>query len=190
MSNTVKTFDFNETATGKVNFQKLNIELATSIVPADNAEGIKGKIFVFLIREMDANETTALQSLINNHDGAEAKAFNHTLVQAREDEILRMNQMGIYHQLIDDDQLVRYLTKIDNALNGWKRSANPVAVLEVIFEDAGVSDIAGTPALQEDGITPVDTSQLEFYNFLHTVSNPVTGSKVFQFVAGTILAAS
>lgn len=190
MSNIILTYEINETVNNKVNFEKLYIELATSIVPAESVEGIKGKIFVFLSREMVPQEIATLDSIITNHDGEVPKAFDHVLVQKREDVILTMNQMGIYHPLINDNELVRYLTKIDNALNAWRRSSNPISVLEVVFQDAGVSDIAGTVALQEDGVTPVDTANLPFYDFLHTVSNPNSGSKVFQFVAGSILQAS
>lgn len=184
-------FSLQDTPNFKVNVEKLDIQIKTSPISASMTVEVIGKEIIFRFdAPLIESDLTQLIGIINTHDGQPPKAFDHTLVQQREDVILKMNQMGQYHPLISDNELVEYLTSIDNHLNAWRRSSNPVVVLAQIFADSGVSDIAGTEALQEDGVTPVDTSVLPFYGFLHTVSNPVTGAKVFQFIAASIANAS
>ena len=188
----VEIYEISETKNNKVNYEKLNIELETSpITKLLKAEGINGKIYVHVEEDFDfVSDLIALTNIIKEHDGEEARAFSRIKRTAREDEISKLNQVGIFHPLIDENKLVRYLTEIDNYVNAWVRSSNPIAIVERIFKDAGVKDIMGNPATLEDGTTVVDTSTLEWYDFLQIETNPKTKTKIFQAIAGTVLQAS
>jgi len=136
----IYTYEISSTLNNKVNYQKLHLEALASIVPVNSIEGIKGQIFLFVDEEMSQAEKDAMVLIIQNHDGEDASAFDNHAVSAREDKIRELNQLAMYHPILDNVSTVRYLTSIDNHINAYVRSGINTVLVEKIFMDAQVGE--------------------------------------------------
>ena len=146
-------YELSETANNKVNHDKLYIELKVSTIPkVISSEGIKGKIYLFLEEVITNEQELELNAIIASHDGEDAIAFEERDIAARELIIRELNQLAIYHPLLDNIKTVNYLTSIDNWVNAYVRSGiNDVLIAKIAY-DAG------------------DTGS-EHFPYLHTIVN-------------------
>jgi len=158
--------DFSQTQNGKVNFEKLYIELKSSSVPVQSVDGIKGKIYVNCDAEISEELKIELDSFISAHDGAEPEAFDPKAIEARETTIRELNQLAIYSPRISTIDTVKYLTSIDNWINAYVRSG---------VNDVIIAKIA-TDAQNPEG---------EHFGYLHTVANDA-GNKVYEYFIAKI----
>lgn len=160
-------YNVSSTLNNKVNYEKLYIELkASTLVGIDSVEGIKGKIYINVANELDESNKTILTDMIASHDGSEASAFDSHAIDEREGKIRELNQLAIYHPLLDNIGTVSYLTSIDNWINAYVRSGiNNVLVAKI-----------ATDAQNADG---------EYFDYLHTTVNE-DGNKTYEYFIAKI----
>lgn len=127
---------FSETANGKVNFEKLYIELKSSSVPVREVKGYAGEIYVKFDLELTDEQKIELDSFISLHDGAEPEAFDSHAIDGRELIIRELNQLAIYSPRLDNVDTVKYLTSIDNHINAFVRSGITTVLVQKIISDA------------------------------------------------------
>lgn len=160
-------FELTSTLNNKVNLEKLDLEIRASTI--ENYETppylYAGKLYIQFSQEATATDKTSLDAIVSAHDGIEAQ-ISETFVQARELKIRELTEMAILHPLLDNGDVVEYLTSIDNWFNGWKRSGIDTSLVAKIVTDA------------TSGTHPQDA-------FLNTVVNP-EGNKTFEFLISMI----
>lgn len=156
-----------QTANGKVNFEKLDLEIRATTIPNYlSVTGVEGEIsckFSDVIPQVSRDE---LDALILAHDG-EYAAINEQQVQGRELKIRELTALALNHPSLDNDEAVEYLTSIDNWFNGWKRSGIASALIAKISIDA--ANIAHPQ-----------------HGFLNEVVN-TDGNKTFEFLIAKIM---
>lgn len=159
-----KIYNITDTLNSKVNFQKLDLEIRASgidyyVTPVYQLGG--DKIFVEFTQTPTVEHVTTLDAIIAAHDGEDATT-SEILVNQREIKIRELTQMGLYHPLLDDVELVEYLTSIDNWFNSWKRSGVNTVLVNKIQSD-GTSGSHPQDAFLNQ---PVDTEGNTTYQFL------------------------
>lgn len=158
--------EISESLNNRVNFQKLYLELMATPIPVLGVEGIKGKIYVEVSTELSDELKLQLIAVINNHDGEDATAFSLHAIDAREEKIRELNQLAIFHPLLDNIAIVEYLTSIDNYINSYKRSGINTVLIGKIFADAQVKE--------------------PHYDFLNQVVN-LEGNKTFEYFISKVM---
>lgn len=157
---------FSDTANGKVNFEKLYIELKSSKVPIREVKGFAGEIYVKCDSELTEDQKIELNSFISAHDGAEPEAFDSHAIDARELNIRELNQLAIYSPRLNNVETVKYLTSIDNWINAYVRSGITDVIVAKISADA--QDPGG-----------------DHFDYLHKVVNE-KGNKTYEYFIGKI----
>ena len=165
----IKVFKIDNTLNGKVNIEKLSLELKTSVIKESSTElKFGGEIQIRYQNEIDEDDLLILTSIIENHDGADAQAYHDEAVSARENKIRELNQLAMFHPLLDNIQTVRFLTFIDNYINGFVRSGIHDVVVEKIAMEAQ----------NTDG---------DYYDYLNLTVN-TKGNKTYEYFIGAIMA--
>lgn len=158
--------EFSHTANGKVNFEKLYIELKSSKVPLSKVYGFGGRIYVECPDILTPEQILELDGFITAHDGAEPEAFDDHAIASREKNIRELNQLAIYSPRLDNVDTVKYLTSIDNWINAYVRS--------------GITDII-VAKIAADAQNPSG----EHFAYLHEVVNE-KGNKTYEYFIGKI----
>lgn len=161
----IKVFKISDTLNNRVNIEKLSLELKTSTISVYSSEMKFGdEIFVRYPEEISEQEVQTLTAIINAHDGEDAEAYNEDAVSGRENKIRELNQLAMFHPLLDNVETVRFLTFIDNYINAYVRSGIATVVHEKIIAEAQAGD---------------------YVNYLNQVVN-TAGNKVFEYFVSKI----
>lgn len=160
-------YTLQETANGKVNLEKLDLEIRASTVPdyVTPPKMYSGNIFIEVENGLSAADKLILDGIVANHDGEEADVSEDS-VNKRENKIRELTELALLHPLLDNVDSVRYLTSIDNMFNAWKRSGVDTVLIEQIVADA------------TSGVHPQDA-------FLNEVVN-AEGNKTYEFLISVI----
>ena len=113
-----------------------------------------GNVEVSFSAELSASDKTALQDIIDNHDGLPART-SEALQRKREIIFSRIVDMAHRHPVLKVDDTVNtpphtgafaisdYLRSIDNYVNQWKRDGNHEPLVAKIIADAQAGDHTG-----------------------------------------------
>ena len=171
----VYVYEISGTTNQKVDFEKLEIEVLASEVPnVISAKGVDGQIYIKVKNELTSTQLDnptqpiGLNQIIANHDG-ESADVTVSAVEYRENKIRELSQMALYHPNLVEDDVVEYLTSIDNWFNAWKRLGKPNSIINKIILDAN---------------TPTHPQ----YTFLNTNVNS-DENKTWEFLVGKITGA-
>lgn len=126
-----------ETLNNKVNLYKLHLELNASDLPNYLSCAVIASQYIqikFLSNLDDANQAK-LSSIINNHDGEPAQVDSNN-VDLREGKIRELTEMSLLHPSLNNNDVIDYLTSIDNYFNAWKRSGINTLLIQKIMSDA------------------------------------------------------
>ena len=158
----IKVFKITDTLNNTVNVEKLSLELKTSTISIP-AEPMKfgEEIFVRFSEEITAADVVTLVQIVNAHDGEDASAYNEEAVRTRENRIREINQLAMYHPVLDNVTTVRFLTFIDNYVNAYVRSGITTVIHEKIMYEAG-----------DNGV--------EYKDYLNLIVN-TKGNKTFEY---------
>ena len=163
----IKVFQIVDTLNGILNAEKLSLELKTSpITKPAKVTKFGNEIFIRFEEEIVGTDVTMLQDIVANHDGGDADAYNEEAVEARENKIREINQLAMYHPVLDNVETVRFLTFIDNYINAYVRSGVATVVHEKII----------TEAMDTEGV---------YYTYLNQIVNTV-GNKTFEYFLSKI----
>lgn len=163
----IKVFKISDTLNNKLNVEKLSIELKTSTITVEaNPVKFGDEIYVRFPEELPGSDITTLNALIAAHDGGDAEAYNEASVAAREKKIRELNQMAMYHPVLDNIMTVRFLTHIDNYVNAYIRSGIATVVQEKIMQEA-------------------ENTEGDFYTYLHQIVN-TKGNKTYEYFLASI----
>lgn len=165
----IKVFQISDTLNNKVNIEKLSLELKTSTIKESSTEIKFGnEIFVRYTNEIDADDQLLLTQIISAHDGDDAQAYSEEAVSGRENKIRELNQLAMFHPILDNVETVRFLTYIDNYVNAYVRSGIHDVVVEKIMLEA--QDTGG-----------------DYHAYLNQVVN-TSGNKTFEYFIAAITA--
>jgi len=161
-------FTVEETANFKVNSDKLKLEIKTSTISESIDVAIIGAdIMINSQNPIGGDDLELLIQIVTAHDGNDAVAFSENAIGERESNIRELNQLAMFHPLLDNVETVRYLTHIDNHINAYIRTGITDVVVEKISTDAQ----------NPDG---------QFFGFLHQVVNEA-GNKTYEYFIGKIM---
>lgn len=164
-----------ETSDGKVNFDKLDIEIKASPIGVVSVKGVAGEIQVKTttkLTDMELDNTSipyGLNQIIASHIGGEEADISPIARENRLNKLLELGQMALYHPApgITEDGVMAYLTSIDNYFNSWIRLGKTSILIGKISSDAS------------------DTSHPQ-HSLLNEVVNQ-EGNTVAEFLMGGIL---
>ena len=163
----IKVFKVEDTVNKKLNLEKLSLELKTSIISQPSTEfQIGQEIFIRYTEDITPEDIITLQGIIAAHDGEDAEAYNDHSVSVRENKIRELNQLAMYHPVLDNETTVRFLTHIDNYINAYIRSGIAVVVQGKIIEEA--TNPAGT-----------------YFDYLNEIVN-TAGNKTYEYFLSKI----
>lgn len=172
---------------GKVNFEKLYIEIFGSEVPGVNwVKGIQGEVYCSFINPLDDLELDnptdpmlpGLIQIIHYHDGIEPETSEHKQV-LRKKGFDKVVQTAKYHPDLDDVEINGYLTTIDNWKNSFITDGVKDNIIGKLFYDAG------SPGDASDTRTQAEKEAFQYYPFLTRVVN-TDGVTVWQFLIDQI----
>lgn len=166
-----------ENPNGKVNYEKLDIEISTSLVKGFVRVFQNGTNVLVQLDPLVANPTEQdkddffankliLDQVIFKHDGREAD-INQDKINARTIAFNRMVQMAIYHPLLNEIETNAYLTAIDNWKNAFLTDGISANIIAKITQDTA------------DATHPQHT-------FLNTIVS-VDGATTAQFLISEII---
>lgn len=160
-------YDITATVNDMVNLEKLDLEIRASTLPnfITPPYMFNSKVYIDFAAEITAQEKTDLAAIIAAHDGSQAD-IAQAHVDAREKKIRDLTEMAVYHPALNNDDVVEYLTSIDNWFNAWKRCGIDTSLVAKIAADSA------------------DVNHPQ-YAFLTTDVN-TAGDKTFEFLIGMI----
>lgn len=161
------SFPISTTLNGRINDKKLSIELHASATKIHTVEVFNQQIFIGRDTVFADDEVVVLENVIKNHDGKTSKIADKAARDTRESKIAEMlDKAHIKHPEMWD-AITKYITYLDNYINGFIRTNNSNIIFAKIEEDK-LSD--------------------EWKDFLDTVINE-QGIKAYQFFQSVIQAA-
>lgn len=132
-------YSYNKTATlnGKFDYEKIDLELRANSFNDYVEYRPWGDTIQFTFDvELDVANKTQLDAVVSGHDGEPAEAYNDAKVDERMYQIRKLTAMAIYNPVLDDVETARYLTSIDDELNGFVKSGISVPLTEKIYIDS------------------------------------------------------
>jgi len=114
---------------------------------------------------LSSDDEILLTQIVNAHQGNVA-LVDEASVEEREQKIREMTEMAILHPELNQNDVVEYLTSVDNWFNAWKRCGIDTSLVNKITSDAA------------------DSGHV-LNTFLNTVITP-EGDKTFEFLISSI----
>jgi len=163
----IKVFKVADTINKKLNLEKLSLELKTSTIIESSIESQIGQeIYIRYVEDITPEDSITLQGIVTSHDGEDATAYNDKSVKERENKIREINQLAMYHPVLDNETTVRFLTFIDNYINAYVRSGIATVVHEKIIQEA-------------------NNTSGEYFDYLGQIVNTV-GNKTYEYFISKI----
>ncbi len=156
-----------DTQLGIVNELSLRLEIRSSTLEGliDLKKiGIE-EIGIMFESSLSSDDEILLTQIVNAHQGNVA-LVDEASVEQREQRIREMTEMAILHPELNQNDVVEYLTSVDNWFNAWKRCGIDTSLVNKITSDAA------------------DSGHV-LNTFLNTVITP-EGDKTFEFLISSI----
>ncbi len=156
-----------DTQLGIVNELSLRLEIRSSTIEGliDLKKiGIE-EIGIMFESSLASDDELLLTQIVNAHQGNVAMV-DEASVEEREQKIREMTEMAILHPELNQNDVVEYLTSVDNWFNAWKRCGIDTSLVNKITSDAA------------------DSGHV-LNTFLNTVITP-EGDKTFEFLISSI----
>ena len=152
---------------GVINELSLKLEIRSSTL-----EGLMDlkkigieEVGIMFESSLSSDDELLLTQIVNSHQGLPA-LVDEASVEEREQKIREMTEMAILHPELNEDDVVEYLTSVDNWFNAWKRCGIDTSLVNKITSDAA------------------DSGHV-LNTFLNTVITP-EGDKTFEFLIASI----
>ena len=156
-----------DTQLGVVNELSLRLEIRSS--PLEGLIDVKKigieEIGIMFDSSLSSDDELLLTQIVNAHQGNVA-LVDEASVEDREQKIREMTEMAILHPELNANDVVEYLTSVDNWFNAWKRCGIGTSLVNKITSDAA------------------DSGHV-LNTFLNTVITP-EGDKTFEFLIASI----